>query len=62
MGVNSLKPGGMVKNKESSESSIMKPLCWVFPLRSSDVTLPSKLEVVPGVRLCQQQSQHQSSM
>lgn len=36
----SLKPGGMVKNKGYSKSSTKKPLCWVFPLRVSDVMLP----------------------
>lgn len=36
------KPGGMVNNKEYSESSVMKPLCWVFLLRTSDVRLPSR--------------------
>lgn len=34
---------GMVKNKEHSESSTMKPLCWPLFLRTS------KLEVAPGV-------------
>ena len=35
----SRKPGGMVNNKEYSESSVMKPLCWVVLLSA-----PYKLE------------------